>query len=324
MKKKKSILAGIMVGLFAFLTFSIAWGAEWPKTVSIGTASVGGTFYYVGGGFVKIFEKMGVKATAEVTGGSVHNPKLLQSKQLLFGIVAQGSAWQAYTGTGWAKEKHDNLRSLVAIFPSLGHGYALAKKNIKNFRDFQGKVVSGGPPGGTSDMYLRDIGTLLGLKYSRVVTVPFADTVNLLRDGMIDAAWASAGIPHGSANEVTSTLDGVIVGFTPEDLKKIEAKYPFLSPGEIPSNAYKNQSSPIAATADWSAVFAHKDVPDDMVYKFLETTFANQDLLVATHKSLKDVTLENQKYLSLPLHPGAYKFYQKKGVPIPDKALPPK
>jgi TRAP transporter TAXI family solute receptor len=173
-------------------------------------------------------------------------------------------------------------------------------------------------------MYLREIGELLGMKYSRVVTVSFADTVNLLRDGMLDAGWNSGGVPHGATNEVTSTLDGVVVGFTAEDLKKVEAKYPYLAPAELPANTYKNQPQPLPATADWSAIFTHKDIPEDMVYKFLEITFANLDMLVNTHKSLKDVTFNSQKYLSVPLHPGAYKFYKEKGVPIPEKALPPK
>ncbi len=321
--KKFALFSAALPFLFLFLTLSPCWGAEWPKTVSIGTASVGGTFYYVGGAFVKIFEKMGIKATVEVTGGSVHNPKLIQSKQLLFATIAQGSAYEAWTATGWAKQKHDNLRSVLAIFPSYGHGYALRKKNITNFRDFNGKVVSGGPPGGTSDMYLRNIGTLLGLKYTRVVTVPFSDTVNLIQDGMLDAGWNSGGIPHGATNEVTSTLDGVVVGFLPEDLKKIEAKYPFLSPSEIPANTYKNQPKPLPATADWSAIFTHKDVPDDLVYKFCELCFANKDLLIATHISLQDVTPQNQKFISLPLHPGAYKYFKEKGISISEKALPP-
>ncbi|NWF56162.1 MAG: TAXI family TRAP transporter solute-binding subunit [Syntrophaceae bacterium] len=321
---KKRIQMVFVIFLAFFLIQVPVFAAEWPKTVSIGTASVGGTFYYVGGAFVKIFEKMGVKATVEVTGGSVHNPKLLNAKQILFATIAQGSAYDAYMGTGWAKEKHQNLRTLLAIFPSIGHGYALRKSNIKTFRDFNGKIVSGGPAGGTSDMYLRNIGGLFGLNYQRVVTVPFADTVNLLRDGMLHAGWSSGGVPHGATNEVISTLDGVIVGFTPEDLKKINQKYPFLAIGELPANTYKNQTEPVPATADWSAIFTHKDLPDDMAYKFVELSFANYDLLVATHKSLQDATPANQKNLALPLHPGAYKYYKEKNIPIPEGALPVK
>jgi uncharacterized protein len=310
--------------LIVSLVSTPVWAAEWPKNVSIGTASVGGTFYYAAGAFVKLFEKMGIKATVEVTGGSVHNPKLIQSKQVLFATIAQGSAYEAWTGTGWAKQKYDSLRTVMAIMPAYGHGCALRKKNITNFRDYDGKIVSGGPPGGTSDMYLRSIGALLGIKFARVVTAPYSDTVNLMRDGMIDAIWTSGGVPHGATNEITSTLDGVLVGFSLEDLKKIEAKFPYLDPSAVPANTYKNQTAPLPATADWAALFAHKDVPDDLVYKFCELAFANRDLMVATHKSLADCTLENQKFLSVPLHPGAYKYFKEKGIPIPDKALPPK
>jgi TRAP transporter TAXI family solute receptor len=324
MEKKRLVQNVILLVVAGFMIHSSVFAAEWPKNASIGTASVGGTFYYVGGAFVKIFEKMGINATVEVTGGSVHNPKLLNAKQILFATIAQGSAYEAYTGTGWAKQKYENLRTVLAMFPSIGHGFALGKSNIKTFRDFDGKIVSGGPPGGTSDMYLRTIGELLGLKYNRVVTVPFSDTVNLLRDGMLHAGWSSGGVPHGATNEVCSTLDGVIVGFTPEDLEKIHKKYPFLSPGVVPANTYRNQTRDIPATADWSAFFTHKDVPDDLVYKFVELAFANQDLLAATHKALKDATAANQKFLALPLHPGAYKYFKEKNIPIPENALPVK
>ncbi len=61
-----------------------------------------------------------------------------------------------------------------------------------------------------------------------------------------------------------------------------------------------------------------------MAYKFVELSFANYDLLVGTHKSLKDVTAANQKNLALPLHPGAYKYYKEKNIPIPEVALPVK
>jgi TRAP transporter TAXI family solute receptor len=320
---KKSAFWGLFWLLLLPLAYVPAWGAEWPKTVSIGTGSVGGTFYYVGGAFVKIFEKMGIKATVEVTGGSVHNPKLLNSKQVLFATFAQGSGYQGYTGTGWAKQKHENMRSVMAIFPSLGHVYTLPKYNIKKFRDLDGKIVSGGPPGGTSDQYIREIGALLGMKFARVVTVPFSDTVNLMQDGMLHAGFTSGGIPVGAANEVTSTLGGIIVGFTVEELQKIYQKFPYLAPSELPANSYKNQTQALPATADWSALFTHKDLPDDLIYKFLEVAYANQDLMVTTHRSLKDATLANQKYLSLPLHPGAYKYYKEKGIPIPKEALPP-
>ena len=325
MEKKKLFLLGGIPLLVLSLTLSLSWGAEWPKIVSIGGSSVGGAFYYVSGGFVKIFEKIGVKATVEVTGGSIHNPKLMEAKKLQFAPNSPGAAWEAYTGVGvFAPKKHDSLRSVLTISRSYGHGWALEKKKLRTFRDLQGKSVSGGPPGGISDGYLRDYAELLGVKFARVSTVPFSDTVNLIQDGMIDAGWCFGGIPFGAANEITSTRGGAIIGFTPEDIRKIETKWPYFSADEIAPNTYKNQREPIKTPVYWSIFLTHKDIPDDLIYKLVETIFANLNIMVAAHKCMEELTLENQKHLSFPLHPGAYKFYKEKGVLIPEKALPPK
>lgn len=314
--------------ILVFMIFyaSMSWGSEWPKHVSIGGSSVGGAFYLVSGGLVKIFEKIGVKATVEVTGGSIHNPKLIEAKQILFAPNSPGAAWEAFLGVGpFAPKKHMSLRSVFAISRSYAHGWALKKKNIKNFRDLDGKIVSGGPAGGVSDSYMRDIGKLLGIKFNRIVTVPFADTVNLIKDGMIDAGFCTGGIPFGAANEVTSTLEANIFGIgLEEDIKKICAQWPFWNMDHLPANTYKNQPEPIKTSVYWSILLVHKDVPDDLVYKFVKTAFENREILISAHKCMEETTLENQKNLSFPLHPGAYKFYKEKGIPLPEKALPVK
>lgn len=300
--------------------------AEWPKTVSIGTASIGGSFYYSGVALAKMFEKMSVKPNVEVTGGSVHNVKLIDSKQVLFAVMTQGTAYEGYNGIEWAKQKYTNFRSVMAICPGFAQGWTLPKTNIGDFRDFNGKVVSGGPGGGASDMYLRATAALLGVKFAKIVSVSFGDTINLIQDGMLDVGWASgaAFTPHPAVNELTSTMGGTVVGFKPEDIRKIVEKFPSHSASEIPANTYKNQPNPVLTVSDWATFFAHKDVPDDMVYKYLEVTFANLDLLVATQNIMKDVKLENLKYIALPLHPGAFKFYRDRAISIPDKILPPK
>ena len=317
----------VLISVFVWVqSASIVSAAEWPKAVSVATASIGGSFYYAGTALAKIFEKMDVKPNVEVTGGSVHNVKLINSKQVLFAVMTQGTAYEGYNGIEWAKDKYTNFRSIMVIAPGFAQGWTLPKSNIRDFRDFNGKVVSGGPGGGASDMYLRAFGELLGVKFGKVVSVSFADTINLIQDGMLDVGWASgaAFTPHPAANELTSTLGGAIVGFRPEDVKKLIEKYPSHSATEIPANTYKNQPNPVLTVSDWAGFFAHKDVPDDMVYRYLELTFANVDLLVATQNIMKDLTPQNQKYLALPLHPGAFKFYKDKGISIPEKVLPPR
>lgn len=327
MERKKVVVLGFFSIFVLILGWNAAWAADWPRTVSIGTASVGGGFYVTGGAFVKIFEMMGVRATIEVSAGSLHNTRLLHTKQMLFAVIVNDIAKQGYMGTGWAKQKYDNVRSVLLLYPGFAHGWTLAKNNIKDFSDLQGRIVSGGPPGGYSDTQLKAVGDVLGIKFSRIVGVPYSDTVNLLRDGLIDAAYSSStsAIPFPAPAEVTETLEGgMVFGFKADDVKKIQATYPYLLMTYLPANSFKNQPNPLPSFSEWTGFFAHKDIPDDMIYKFLEVVFANTKHLVATHISLKETTLENQKYFTFPLHPGAYQFYKGKGIPIPDQVLPPK
>jgi TRAP-type uncharacterized transport system substrate-binding protein len=65
----------------------------------------------------------------------------------------------------------------------------------------------------------------------------------------------------------------------------------------------------------------HKDTPDDFVYEVVKATFDNVDILIAAHKSAEEVKAENVIYSPVPLHPGAAKYYQEKGITIPERLI---
>jgi hypothetical protein len=70
-------------------------GAEaQQKTYSIGTGGTGGVYYPLGGAVANVLSKHlpGVQATAEVTGGSVDNLKLIGSGQSERSMPSSGSA----------------------------------------------------------------------------------------------------------------------------------------------------------------------------------------------------------------------------------------
>jgi TRAP transporter TAXI family solute receptor len=298
--------------------------AGWPKTVSIGAASIGGSFYVCGTAYAKIIqEKLGIPTSVEVTGGSIHNPQHVHAGTATFGMAAQSSALQAYTGEGWAKgKKYDNIRAVWPQYPSLWQGWTVPRTGIKTLRDIEERIISCGPAGGLSTIVLPEFCKALGIKYKRMVFSAFGDTVGQMRDGLIDAAFAYSGIPMPAINEVTSTLGGSLVGFLPKDLEKLLELFPYHIPATIPANSYPGQTTPVATFADWVVVFANKNTPDDFVYEVLKNIFANKEVLVAAYKGLENVQEENVKAILLPLHRGAYRFYKERNLPVPKKAMP--
>ncbi|MCX7319728.1 MAG: TAXI family TRAP transporter solute-binding subunit, partial [Hyphomicrobiales bacterium] len=70
------------------------------KTMAIGTGGTGGVYYPLGGAIANVLSKTlpNTQATAEVTGGSVDNLKLIASGQSEMGFSMADAAFDAFKG----------------------------------------------------------------------------------------------------------------------------------------------------------------------------------------------------------------------------------
>jgi hypothetical protein len=144
MKRFWGIFVISVIGILFLLGFSEAQVKPgWPKSVTIGAAPVGGTYYIWAGGFIKILQdKMGIPGLMVVTGGPVHNTHLVDTNQSDFGMVTATPLWEGWHGEGWAKgKKHQNTRVIFPMYASFFQMYALKKSGIKNIQDLNGKVL---------------------------------------------------------------------------------------------------------------------------------------------------------------------------------------
>jgi hypothetical protein len=66
----------------------------------------------------------------------------------------------------------------------------------------------------------------------------------------------------------------------------------------------------------------HKSLPDDFVYEVCKKYFENPDILIAAHPSAREARLDGVLISPLPLHPGAIKYYEEKGLKIPESLIP--
>jgi hypothetical protein len=296
----------------------------WPKSVTIGAAPVGGTYFIWGSGFAKLLnDKLGIPGSVEVTGGPVHNTQLVEAKQLDFGMVTAAPAYEGWEGQGWAKGKrHQNPRVIFPMYTTYFQMYALKKSGIKSIHDLNGKSVGVGPVGGTPATYWPLILEVAGVKPRRVVNAGSSDLNNQLKDGLLDANGQSVGLPWVLVTEIETTHEVNFFGVRKPEAETFIAKYPFFSPGVVPANTYKSNREDVHTLTVWNFVTVHKDAPDDFVYEVVKVTFANVDILIATHKSAVEVRPENIVHSPIPLHPGAVRYYKEKGIKLPEKVLP--
>src|SRR5438876_7910523 len=112
------------MGLFAACLLAIATAtgvsaanSDWPKALTLGTASPGGVYYVYGEELAKILtEKFGIPVNHLPTQGSIHNLKLLDSGGAQLGLNPEGVGLEGWNGTGdWPKGQ--KFRQMCALFP---------------------------------------------------------------------------------------------------------------------------------------------------------------------------------------------------------------
>ncbi|MDO5041337.1 MAG: TAXI family TRAP transporter solute-binding subunit, partial [Peptoniphilus sp.] len=237
------------------------------SSIGIGTASIGGALYAAGGALVNVWNEIGVTGSAEVTGGSIQNVNLIESGELLSAIISQGTAYQSSKGEGLfeGQEPTKKLRSAFCIQPAFMHAWTLDQE-AKDYSAFEGKIACGGPSGGTSDQYTKNVLEIIGVKPEKFVNAAFSDSPNMLRDNLVGIFGSSMGTPASAVSECASTLNANIIGISREQGKKVIEEMPFFMESAIPGGTYPNHDEDIETLADYNVYFFSDEVPEEVVY----------------------------------------------------------
>ena len=161
---------GLLTLAFAFavtIPAAISLALAQPALMTLGTASLGGTYFVYGGALADLLsDRAGVKVTPRQTQGPNQNVILVDEKKIELGMTTTGVALQALQGSAaWTKgRKHENIRALFPMYDTPLQCVALRKSAITNFRQLDSKTVGVGPKAGTPGTYYPLIFDALGMK----------------------------------------------------------------------------------------------------------------------------------------------------------------
>jgi len=322
MKVTIRLAAGFAALLFAASTaFAQAKpNPAWPKTLTLGTASVGGTYFVYGQVWASLVnEKLGTTISTQQTQGPNQNIILTDSRQVDFGMTTMGIALMAWNGTGdWTKgKKFTNIRATFPMYDTPFHFIALDKSGIKSVKDLAGRKSGIGPRAGTCGTYFPMMFKILGVN-TTIRNGQGSDMAAGLQDGLLDAFPFCAGVPIAAFSELETTNKVRFFTYSDEEIKKLKAALPELSDSVIPKGTYRQLTEDHKTVGVYNFAMAHKDVPEDLVYGVVKTVLENNAQMVKGHASAKETLLENwNRNTFLPFHPGAVRYYKEKGIDIP-------
>jgi uncharacterized protein len=309
--------------LVAFL--AIASGASMAQNISVATGGTGGVYYPMGGGIAAVLSKYvpGMQATAEVTGGSVDNLKLINSGKPYVGFSMSDAAQDAFKGEDKFKGHKVPLRTLAILYPNRMHVVTVEGRGINSFADLKGKRVSTGSPGSATEVMAFRLIEAAGMDKDKDLKrerLGAAESVNAIKDGKIDAFFWVGGLPTAAVSDLASTPGTKIKMVDHANLvAAMNKKYGNLYVEDvIPKSVYKGMDADNHQATVQNILVANESMDEKTAYNIVKAIFDHKADIVAVHKEAENIKLENQKKDATPVpwHPGAIKYMAEKGVKL--------
>ena len=312
-----------LIGLFAAgLLLSAGAGAQ---NLSIATGGTGGVYYPMGGGIAAVLSKHvpGMQATAEVTGGSVDNLKLVGSGKPYIGFTMTDAGQDAFRGEDKFKGNKVALKTLMILYPNRMHVVSVEGRGISKMADLKGKRVSTGSPGSATEVMAFRLIEAAGLDKDKDLKrerLGVAESVNAVKDGKIDAFFWVGGLPTAGVTDLANT-PGTKLKMVDhaEAVAAMNKKYGNLYVEDlIPKETYKGMDADNKQATVMNILVAHESMDEKTAYNIVKTIFDKRDDLIAVHKEAANFKLDNQKAgaTPIPFHPGAVKYFAEKGVKL--------
>ena len=312
--KKRSI--AIALALLALAAMLIGCAPK-QRFITIGTGGTAGTYFPLGGALAEIWNKNipGMNANATSTGASAANVALLKDSKVDVIFVQNDAAYYALNDLELYKGKAmPDIRGIASLYDETCQLVALASSNIRTIADLKGKRVSVGAAGSGVEANARQILEAAGLSYDdiKVQYLSFAESASNLKDGNIDAAFNTAGAPTAAIQDLAASKKIVLVPVDGAVADALMAKWAFYTKTTIPAGTYQGVDADVTTVSVKSMLAVSAKLEDKVVYDMLKTMFANGDRLAASHKKGADIQIATATAgMSIPLHPGAEKFYKE-------------
>lgn len=307
--------------LLAAATLAISTAAQAaPVFINILTGGTSGVYYPIGVGLSQIYSDgiPGSKTSVQATKASVENLNLLQAGRGELALALGDSVADAKNGVEDAgfKAPLTKLRAIGGAYPNYIQIVASKESGIKTLADLKGKTISVGAPKSGTELNARAIFKAAGLTYEdmgKVQYLPFAESVELIKNRQLDATLQSSGLGMAAIRDLSSVMPLNYIAIPTEVVAKIGN--PAYQSAMIPANTYDGQTEAVPTVAITNILVTRADVSDEVAYEMTRLLFDNLTRLGNSHSAAKDIKLESAaKNLPIALHPGAERYYKEKGA----------
>jgi len=291
------------------------------RFLSIATGGTGGVYYPYGGALARLIsEKIpNTQVSAEVTGASVDNLKLLQVGKVDLAFTLADSLAEGVKGEGPFKATGaiGSARTLAVLYTNFTHIVVRQGSGIRSVADLKGKAVSVGAPGSGTELIANRVLMAAGLDPRRDITryaLSVTESAGSLKDGKIDALFWSGGVPTPAIQDLAATPGLAIELLRSDDLlPALQRDFGggLYNLSVIPGGTYGGVPGDRGTIGVKNLLVASSQLDTDLVADIMRVIFENKDALVAAHPEARHLERPTSfDNVPAPYHPGALRYFQ--------------
>ena len=326
-------LAAFSVLIILFL-FPASSSAGAGRLFRIGTGGLTGVYYPIGkliaqgltipgeGEARAEGEEYGLPGyigVAQNSAGSLENVKMVASGAIEAGLVQADVAAWAYKAENVfsGDESVGAIRAVASLYPEKFQIVVRRDAKVGRVQELRGKRISIDEIGSGTLSVMRIVLEAHGMSEKDLDPVYLKPvfTKDKVINGELQGFVIMAGAPMEAVTQLSET--GItLVPIAPAVAAKIHERYPYLVPGRVPEGVYPGV--PETPTIEVHALLVVSSAMDEeLVYQVAKNLFSPRtlSLLHQGHPQGRAITLESAlNGLSIPLHPGARRYYKEKGL----------
>lgn len=290
--------------------------------------AVGGGWYSTFAAFTELVMEKEPMISFKVSPGSgIGNSATIGEGTFDIGWVYPPMAQLAYEGQTPYEEKYENIRMVATgLSPQVIEVVARASVDVDSiddiFKDHVGIRWLTPNKGSTTPALFFDI----MLQYYNTTEsdikswggsttyTPYSDWAQFVQDGHADIMFNQGSMPFSTTQEIAANTSLKLLSL-PEGLRNYMVEKYALQEYTIAGGTYDFEDQDIDTLQMCSGLGCNAELDDDTVYRILEIIEANLDEFKSISASFSNFDLATawQNTGSVPLHPGAERFYREHG-----------
>ena len=293
------------------------------RFLSIATGGTGGVYYPYGGALASVLtaKLKDTQVTAEVTGASVDNLKLMQQGRADLAFTLADTLLEAVAGTGpFADVGKVDARSIAVLYTNYTHLVVRQGSGIARVADLKGRVVSTGAPGSGTELIADRLLMAAGIDPRQGITrhaLGASESAGALKDGKVDAFFWSGGLPTAAIQDLAST-PGLTITLLPQAdlLPALQQRYgnDLYRSVSMPGGTYRGTSDNVEVIGVSNVLVASARLEPDLVEKITIALFEAKTALTAAHPEARHLApATGPNSAPVPFHEGSLRYYQARG-----------